>query len=78
MTHAIPFGYLLAIDIDGQKVHNTYMTTAQQIADAISHRDAARSAYNAATTSKARRLAGEDLDWWIGKVAMLTVMAGES
>lgn len=50
------------------------MSTTQQHNEAIANRDAARIAYNAAKTNKARRDAGEELDFWIGKVATLSRM----
>jgi hypothetical protein len=47
------------------------MSTTQQLTEAKAHRDAARSAYNAAATKKASREAAEELEFWIGKVAFL-------
>lgn len=47
------------------------MSTTQQHNEAIANRDAARIAYNTAKTNRARREAAEELDFWVGKVAML-------
>lgn len=44
------------------------MTTTQQLAEATANRDAARIAFQTATTSKARREADEELNFWMGKV----------
>lgn len=45
-----------------------------QLAEAVTELDAARATFLAAKTSKARRAADENLNFWIGKVAMLTAM----
>lgn len=52
------------------------MSTTQQLTEATAHRDAARIAFQTATTKKASRDAAEDLEFWVGKVAMLSVMVG--
>ena len=46
-----------------------------QLTEAITARDAARQALAAAVTRKARRDADEDLNFWQGKVAALTISA---
>lgn len=46
-----------------------------ELDEATAKRDAARIAFDTATTNKARRLASEDLTFWQGKVAMLGAMA---
>lgn len=49
---------------------------ARVLTDAISRRDAARAAFNTARAgSKAWRDAGDDLDFWIGKVANMEAAA---
>lgn len=45
------------------------------LTEAITARDAARQALATATTRKARRDADENLNFWIGKVAALTISA---
>lgn len=52
------------------------MNTTQTAAEAIQNRDAARARFNAAKpNTKPRRAAGEDLNFWQGKVAMLSLLA---
>ena len=50
------------------------MSATQQLAEAITNRDAARNTYNTATSAKVRRDAAENLEFWVGKVATLGVM----
>ena len=52
------------------------MTRTQQLTEATANRDAARQAMESAKTKAARRNAAEDLDFWQGKVAMLSVERG--
>lgn len=48
------------------------MTRTQQLTEATSKRDKARSLYEAFPTfNKAKRDAAEDLEFWTGKVALL-------
>jgi hypothetical protein len=52
------------------------MNAAQQLTEAISHRDAARKAHDSIIKwGNAKRDAAEELEFWMGKVAMLNVMA---
>jgi hypothetical protein len=53
---------------------NIDMTSTEKFNEATSQRDAARIAFQAATTNRARRDAAEELEFWTSKVAMLGVM----
>lgn len=51
--------------------YNQDMTFTEQLTEATAKRDAARIALDSAKTGTARRDAGEDLEFWMGKVAYL-------
>lgn len=51
--------------------YNQDMTFTEQLIEATAKRDAARIALDSAKTRTARRDAGEDLEFWMGKVAYL-------
>lgn len=50
-------------------------TTIRQLAEATKNRDEARVRFDTARTATVRRDADEDLNFWQGKVAALTLTA---